>query len=241
MLLPCEDNYLRREVQDRRSFRVGRFDNLPINMEMQLSDIIASEIKFQRRIESLKEDLSVRYDYSTYACFRVVDRLNDGDINIDNLRTFFRNNYSYPADRELMTIIRRVDTDGDAKINYAEFSEYMRCLNPPRRAFDYGNEERRGRDFSENKRDNINLSNSSPLKNTRRAQSAKKDNRSVRFDQSYDDHMQTPAKKGMHESGYGGFSGEKTADRSGSKNNRSSSYKSPIKLEIEDDTANTLN
>jgi len=36
-----------------------------------------------------------------------------------------------------MCIIRRIDTDGDAKINYVEFSDYMRCLNPPTRSIDY--------------------------------------------------------------------------------------------------------
>ena len=85
----------------------------------------------------MKEDLHIRYDYSTYGCFRAVDRINEGSINIDNLRNFFRNNNSYPSERELMSIIRRIDTDGDAKINYVEFSDFMICLNPPTRALDY--------------------------------------------------------------------------------------------------------
>jgi len=51
--------------------------------------------------------------------------------------------------------------------------------------------------------------------------------------------MQTPTKKSFNEEyKYGSFSGQKTAERSGNKN---SAYKSPIKLEIEDDTVQSLN
>jgi Ca2+-binding EF-hand superfamily protein len=59
-----------------------------------------------------------------------VDRLNEGGINFANLKAFFRNNYSYPTEKEIMCVIRRIDTDGDAKVSYSEFSDYMKLLNP---------------------------------------------------------------------------------------------------------------
>jgi Ca2+-binding EF-hand superfamily protein len=79
-----------------------------------------------RRLETLKGDLEVRYDYSVYAAFRLVDRYNDGYITLDNLKSFFRAHYLYCTDRELLSVIRRMDTDGDAKVGYSEFSDYMR-------------------------------------------------------------------------------------------------------------------
>ena len=73
----------------------------------------------------------MRNDYSTYGSFRAIDRLNEGEINFENIKRFFRNQSSYLSDREVMAIIRRIDTDGDAKINYSEFSDFFRCMNPP--------------------------------------------------------------------------------------------------------------
>ena len=41
-----------------------------------------------------------------------------------------KNNGSYQSERELLSIIRRIDTDGDAKLSYDEFSEFLRISYP---------------------------------------------------------------------------------------------------------------
>lgn len=73
----------------------------------------------------LKRELELRYDYSSYAAFRTIDRYNDGFIDTYNLGSFFRNNSHYITERELLAIIRRADTDADNKISYSEFAEYL--------------------------------------------------------------------------------------------------------------------
>ena len=78
-----------------------------------------------RKLTILKTELEIRYDYTIYAAFRTVDRLNEGYIDSYNLRIFFKNNGYHASERELMAIIRRVDTDGDARISYSEFTEFM--------------------------------------------------------------------------------------------------------------------
>lgn len=67
-----------------------------------------------------------RYDYSNYAAFRAIDRYNDGKIDSYNLQGFFKNNGVYVSEREILSIIRRIDTDGDAKLSYDEFAEFLR-------------------------------------------------------------------------------------------------------------------
>ena len=131
-MLPCEDNVLRNITLDRPACRVGRFDVLPGDIEHGLLDIIEKEIDLQRRLEVLKHDLEVRYDYSTLAAYRAVDKYNDGRITTHNLGSFLRSTGHYATERELLQIIRRIDTDGDAKIQYAEFSDFIRSANPPR-------------------------------------------------------------------------------------------------------------
>lgn len=130
MLLPCEDNVLRRIAQDRPVFRVGRYDSLPRDIENALTELIERELDLQRRLDILKGDLEVRYDYSTYAAFRAIDKYNEGAITTYNLGTFLKNNGHYASEKELLAIIRRIDTDGDAKLSYSEFSEFVSTADP---------------------------------------------------------------------------------------------------------------
>jgi Ca2+-binding EF-hand superfamily protein len=126
MLLPCEDNLLRKIAQERPSYRVGRYDYLPRDIENALTAVLERELDLHRRLEILKNELEVRYDYSTYAAFKAIDRYNEGYVNTYNLGQFLKNNSYYASERELLAIIRRIDTDGDAKLSYSEFSDFIR-------------------------------------------------------------------------------------------------------------------
>jgi len=42
------------------------------------------------------------------------------------LSQFLRNNGFTATEKELLAIIRRIDTDGDAKLSYSEFSEFIK-------------------------------------------------------------------------------------------------------------------
>ena len=134
MLLPCTDNLLRNVTLDRPSHRVGRFDNLPRDIELSLLEIIEKEIDLQRRQDILKRDLELRYDFSTLSAFRSVDKYNDGRITTFNMGSFLRSCGHYASETELLAIIRRIDTDGDAALSYAEFAEFLRTANPPIRS-----------------------------------------------------------------------------------------------------------
>ena len=90
ILLPCEDNCLRRMAQDRPSFRVARYENLPMDIERGIIAIIEREVDILRRLDLLKRELEVRYDFSPYAAFKAIDRCCEGSINKHNLNTFLR-------------------------------------------------------------------------------------------------------------------------------------------------------
>ena len=72
----------------------------------------------------------MRYDYSSYAAFRAIDKYNEGYINTFNLSGFLKNNGHYASEKELLAIIRRIDTDGDAKLSYSEFADFIRSSEP---------------------------------------------------------------------------------------------------------------
>jgi len=111
---------------DRPSGRVGRYDALPRDIELAITAVIEQEIDLQRRLEGLKRELELQYDYSPFAAFRSVDRYNSGRMDSVNTGSFLRQNGHYASEMELIAIVRRMDTDGDASVNYSEFSEFVR-------------------------------------------------------------------------------------------------------------------
>jgi Ca2+-binding EF-hand superfamily protein len=117
---------LRRNTSERYAYRVGRYDNLPRGVERELANLLELELSQQRKKDVLRLELEARYDYSTYSAFKGVDKYNDGHITTFNLGLFLRNNGHFAQERELLAIIRRIDTDGDAKISYSEFCDFIR-------------------------------------------------------------------------------------------------------------------
>jgi hypothetical protein len=88
--LPCEDNVLRSITSDRPSIRVGRFDRLPVDIELAMVRVIEGEINLQRRLESLKRECLLGLDFSSLAALRSIDRYNTGTFNTVLLGAFLR-------------------------------------------------------------------------------------------------------------------------------------------------------
>ncbi len=104
---------------------MGRYDRLPLDIEIGIANIIESEVNLSRSLEILRRDLVKNHDYSILSAFRSIDRYNIGRIDSINLGTFLRACEHNPSEIEIIAIIRRVDTDGDACINFNEFSEFL--------------------------------------------------------------------------------------------------------------------
>lgn len=96
-----------------------------------MTSVLEKEIEMQRRVEVLKRDLHAGFDYAHLAAFRSVDRYNDGRINTINLGSFLRSIGHHSTEMELLSIIRRIDTDGDCEISMPEWSEFMSPLVSP--------------------------------------------------------------------------------------------------------------
>ena len=128
--LPCENQALRSAATQRPNYRVGRYDYLPRSVEIQLTSLLEKEVAMHRRVEKLKQELEVRYDYSPKAAFKSVDDINYGYIDASSLKRFLKNAKYLPSDRELAAIIRRLDLDADARLNYEEFCDGIRSVEP---------------------------------------------------------------------------------------------------------------
>jgi Ca2+-binding EF-hand superfamily protein len=105
--------------------RVGRYDNLPRDIESSLANLISTEVEQMRLLSSLKNQLNSRGDFSPRAVYRAIDRYNVGNINGLALSSFLRAQGHSPAEMDLLAIIRRIDTEGNATITYKELEEFL--------------------------------------------------------------------------------------------------------------------
>ena len=74
-----------------------------------------------RRSQCLVRDLEHCCDFSIQSAFRAIDTHGEGKIHVQNLIEFQHKFGSHISAREALCVIRRIDVDGDAKINFAEF------------------------------------------------------------------------------------------------------------------------
>jgi len=75
----------------------------------------------------LKQQLASRYDYCLDMLFKAVDDWNYKYIDQVNLKRFLIKCSVLPNDNLLIAIIRRIDLDADAKLNFKEFID---CIRP---------------------------------------------------------------------------------------------------------------
>ena len=76
-------------------------------------------------MESLIQELEYQPDYSPQAVFACLDKFNLGKVGDVDIQDFLRQFGGRLIDREIFAIIRRIDTDGDAKIGFGEFADFF--------------------------------------------------------------------------------------------------------------------
>ena len=76
----------------------------------------------------LKQDLATAYDYNLDSCYRNIDDCNFGFIDTSNLKRFLVKCCIYASDALLISIIRRMDLDADARLSKREFKDGVQPL-----------------------------------------------------------------------------------------------------------------
>ena len=99
---------------------------MPAHIEKALTILLVKEVKFHMKAENLKRILETSYDFTVQAAFNVIDDWHYKYIDEANLKRFLRSVGHVATRKQLIGIIRRIDTDGDAKINLEEFGEGIR-------------------------------------------------------------------------------------------------------------------
>jgi hypothetical protein len=101
---------------------------LPYDVEKLLGRLVWKELKLAREQEILKQQLASRYDFSLDMLFRAIDDWNYKYVDQLNLKRFLIKCSVLPHDNLLVAIIRRMDLDADAKLNFKEFIDGVRPI-----------------------------------------------------------------------------------------------------------------
>jgi hypothetical protein len=82
------------------------------------------------RVEKNKRDLALRYDWTPTAAFNSIDSIREYRLNHRNIQSFLRLNGFIATDGEVISIIRRIDSDGDNLITLDEWADALRPAVP---------------------------------------------------------------------------------------------------------------
>jgi len=131
ILLPSNDKELRNVIK-RTKYSIGDiqpYDRiLPQDWEILLASLFKREVDLTRLKNLILEDMNSFY--SPLELFNLVDILNQGYLDHLSLKDFLMWNKYYATEEELIAIIRRIDTNGDSKIDYQDFVQFITINNP---------------------------------------------------------------------------------------------------------------
>lgn len=126
VLLPCDNPFLRSAATQRPNQELYPNEFLPMRVERAMSQLIYREVKLHLKAENIKRSLESSYDFSVRAAFKAIDDWNYNYIDKQNLKRFLRSMGHLASKQEIVAILRRLDLDGDAKINLQEFGEAIK-------------------------------------------------------------------------------------------------------------------
>jgi hypothetical protein len=81
---------------------------------------------FHKRLEIIKKKLEKCKDFSAVGAFSAIDTLGFKYLDISSIKKFLRKQGHKPTDKELNSIIRRIDLDADSRITFTEFTEAIK-------------------------------------------------------------------------------------------------------------------
>ena len=125
LTLPSTSNIIRDLALTR-----GPYSRISLDVEFLLARLFEKELNFQRRLELGKKDLALRHDFSIVSAFSTLDYPSTSLLSRDKLSDFLRRNGKIAFEEDIDAVLRRVDVDGDERLSFSEFSDFLRPQEP---------------------------------------------------------------------------------------------------------------
>ena len=124
---PEFSNFLQGEYSQKRNISNNSeqniIPNLSNNIDQAMRQLLANEVELAQKIISLLEDLKKRYDFNIHDLYHAVKNWNF--IEENGLRNFFRRNKISFLESDIRKIMKRLDFNGDGKIDLCEFHAFL--------------------------------------------------------------------------------------------------------------------
>jgi len=76
--------------------------------------------------ECLRQRLHTRPGFSIYRAFKALDKNRNGFIGIEDIKDLLNENGFYACQKELLSLMGRLDKNQDGRVSYNEFVEELR-------------------------------------------------------------------------------------------------------------------
>jgi len=116
---------LRADIAQRPNFLVPNAEYLGPRVEAELACLFEKEIAFNRVMEEQKQTIECSKQFDYDRAFAEIDDWSYGFIDRKNLKSFLRKHGCLANNKDVMTIIRRMDLDGDARLSKEEFVQSL--------------------------------------------------------------------------------------------------------------------
>lgn len=83
---------------------------------------MSREIHFHMKVEDEKKQLEGMDDFNTVASFYSIDKHKCGYLDFDILKKYYSKFKKEVTKTEINAILRRLNTEGEAKISFRDFS-----------------------------------------------------------------------------------------------------------------------
>ena len=123
-VLPMDNSELRFSISQRPIKRTDEFEPIIIEeIEKKLAYLLNREILFYVKFDRPKKNLLKTVDDDLFTLFSSLALRNKNEIGFEDLKVFFMKNSYEINDNDIILMLRRIDLNGDGKIDKNEFED----------------------------------------------------------------------------------------------------------------------
>ena len=123
-VLPMDNSELRFSISQRPIKRADEFEPIIIEeIEKKLAYLLNREILFYVKFDRPKKNLLKTVDDDLFTLFSSLALRNKNEIGFEDLKVFFMKNSYEINDNDIILMLRRIDLNGDGKIDKNEFED----------------------------------------------------------------------------------------------------------------------
>ena len=130
MLLPCTNSRLRAMATQRPNLYCRPGDYMSLDVEKELAELFLLEVFLHRTTEDLRQELYSMKDFDEDVAWGMIDDVGTGFAEIKHFDRFFNGLRMRTTEEDRFAMIRRLEMDGDHRIDKGEFLDFIRPFEP---------------------------------------------------------------------------------------------------------------